>query len=339
MRDSPDPSAPPASDLDIQQAHLFDLEITPVVVPSRQPSLPLVRVPLPAPDATLGACALPYEEYLRQTDHTANTVACFLSDLRLLIGGLGAETPIRTVTSAALEDWLRTAQHRRVLRNTTRAAAADDHASPKTVARRLTFLKNFFGWLVEREIVPVSPADGVRRARPTPPLPTLLFEDEVARLEAAATADVRCELLVSTLLEAGLKKEELLGLRLVDIDLSDPECPAIEVHFPGQDKRGRERRMALPAAWAPLYRRYLERYRPVERVFECTGRNLNYVLAAAVRRAGIRKVVTLQLLRDVYAVRQLRAGVASEALREKLGLSDEAWYESAEKYRKLAHAV
>jgi integrase/recombinase XerD len=42
------------------------------------------------------------------------------------------------------------------------------------------------------------------------------------------------------------------------------------------------------------------------------------------------------LLRDTFAVQQLRAGVSPEALREKLGLSEEAWMESREKYRRLA---
>jgi len=45
--------------------------------------------------------------------------------------------------------------------------------------------------------------------------------------------------------------------------------------------------------------------------------------------------VTLQLLRDTFAVQQLRAGVCFETLREKLGLSDEAWIEAREKYRRL----
>jgi integrase/recombinase XerD len=44
----------------------------------------------------------------------------------------------------------------------------------------------------------------------------------------------------------------------------------------------------------------------------------------------------LQLLRDSFAVQQLRADVSLDALREKLGLSDEAWLESREKYRRLA---
>ena len=69
---------------------------------------------------------------------------------------------------------------------------------------------------------------------------------------------------------------------------------------------------------------------------ECTDRNLTYILARAVKRAKLTKRVTLQLLRDCFAVRQLRAGVPMHELREKLGLSDEAWYETQTKYRKLA---
>jgi integrase/recombinase XerD len=37
-------------------------------------------------------------------------------------------------------------------------------------------------------------------------------------------------------------------------------------------------------------------------------------------------------------VQQLKSGIPPEALREKLGLSDEAWLESREKYRRLAFA-
>jgi integrase/recombinase XerD len=127
-----------------------------------------------------------------------------------------------------------------------------------------------------------------------------------------------------------------MAVALRHVDLSDPEEPALEVHFPGQAKRRRERRMALPAEWTDVYQRYIERYQPRERLFECTDRNLNYVLAAAVKRADLEKRVTLQLLRDIFAVRQLRAGASMDELREKLGLSEEAWYEIAEKYRKLA---
>jgi integrase/recombinase XerD len=307
----------------IEQPSLFFPETPEQTAKREQGSV--VEIPQLTASSTLGACALAYQEHLRRTDHSAYTVTCFLSDLRMLTEFLGRETQLRRIARAELARWL---DHLKWDRGAKPA--------PKTMARRVTFLKNFFGWLVSDGILAEDPSANIALSRPSPPLPELLFDDEIARLQEAAKADVRCHLLVMLLLATGLKKEEIMGLRLQHVDISDPEHPAIEVHFPGQAKRRRERRMELPAEWTRVYERYTSRYHPQEHVFECTDRNLNYVLAAAVKRARIEKRVTLQLLRDIYAVWQLRAGVSLEALREKLGLSEEAWYETAEKYRKLA---
>jgi integrase/recombinase XerD len=309
----------------VEQPGLFLPETeTQATHPARE-TPPVAQIPALTADATLSACALPYAEYLRRTDHSAYTITCFLSDLRMFTEFTGGATEVRRLTRADLTNWL---DHLKWDRGAKPA--------PKTMARRLTFLKNFCAWLAGEGLVRSDPAANIALSRPTPPLPELLFDDEVQRLEQAASEDVRCHLLVMLLLATGLKKEEVMGLRLQHVDVADPEHPAIEVHFPGQAKRRRERRMELPAAWVGVYERYLQRYRPREYVFECTDRNLNYVLASAVKRARIEKRVTLQLLRDIYAVQQLRAGVSLEDLREKLGLSEEAWYESADKYRRLA---
>lgn len=305
-----------------QQPSLFAPE---TAVSAPQPRVLLVDIPTPTGSTTLGACALPYQDYLRRTDHSPYTITCFLSDLRMLTEYLGYSTLARDITQDRLGAWLEHLRHGR-----------DARPAPKTMARRVTFLKNFFGWLYEVGALDRDPTERIMLSRPAPPLPELLYEDEIAQIEAAAATDVRAHALVSLLLATGLKKEEVMGLTLDRVDLSDPERPAIEVRFPGQAKRWRERRMELPAEWTEIYQRYVQRYQPRERVFECTDRNLNYVLAGAVRRAGVKKRVTLQLLRDIYAVRQLRAGTPPETLRERLGLSEEAWYETAEKYRKLA---
>jgi len=317
------PDTDKTSDDSVEQPSLFFPDAAaPVAGPKPEP---VVAIPTLTATSVLGACALPYQEYLRRTDHSVYTITCFLSDLRLLTEFLGRETPLRTITQESLAGWL---GHLRWDRATQPA--------PKTMARRATFLKNFFGWLAKEQVLADDPSQRIVLTRPAPPLPELLFEDEIARLEQAAEADPRCQLLVMTLLATGLKKEELMAVALRHVDLSDPEDPALEVHFPGQAKRRRERRMALPAEWTDVFERYVERYQPRERLFECTDRNMNYVLAAAVKRANLDKRVTLQLLRDIFAVRQLRAGVSMDELREKLGLSEEAWYEIAEKYRKLA---
>ena len=286
---------------------------------------PVVAIPTLTPDATLDACALPYAEFLRRTDHSTYTITCFLSDLRMFTEFTGSATRIRQLTRTHLTAWL---DHLRWDRVTKPA--------PKTMARRLTFLKNLCGWLTDEGLLSTDPAAEIALSRPTPPLPELLFDDEVERLLQAATEDVRCHLLVLLLLSTGLKKEEVMGLQLQHVDISDAAHPAIEVHFPGQAKRRRERRMELPEEWTGVYQGYVQRYHPREYVFECTDRNLNYVLAAATKRARIEKRVTLQLLRDIFAVEQLRMGIPLEALREKLGLSEEAWYETADKYRRLA---
>jgi integrase/recombinase XerD len=317
----PDSSASKEAGATTEQLGLFSAEATAVVAP--RPAL--VAIPSPTPSTSVAASALAYQDYLRRTDHSQYTITCFLSDLRMLTLFMGANTAVTAITSDKLGAWL---DHLRL--------AGDSRPAPKTMARRITFLKNYCSWLVDVKALALNPTARIALSRPAPPLPELLHEDEAQRLLSAAEADPRAHALVLLLLATGLKKEEAMGLRLSHVDLSDAERPAVEVHFPGQAKRRRERRMELPAEWTSVYQRYLERYQPRERVFECTDRNLNYVLAAAVKRAGIEKRVTLQHLRDMYAVRQLRAGTTMESLREKLGLSDEAWYETAEKYRKLA---
>ena len=72
-------------------------------------------------------------------------------------------------------------------------------------------------------------------------------------------------------------------------------------------------------------------------IFECTERNLTYILKDVVQRAGIKKRVSCQVLRDIFAIRQLRAGEKIERVFEKLGLAPGSWNEETkEKYLKLA---
>ena len=205
------------------------------------------------------------------------------------------------------------------------------------MARRVTFLKNFFSWLAGEGIISEDPAASLTLERPLPPLPELLNEQEVQALLEAAVEDVRAHCLILLTLRAGLKKEEVMGLQLEHIDLANVEHPLVTVHFEASTgKQHRERRLSLPASFSEAFNAYNASYQPKSELFECTDRNLNYILARVVKAAGIQKRVTLQLLRDTYAVEQLRSGVTMETLRERLGLSDEAWLESKEKYRRLA---
>ena len=318
-----------SEDSTILQSNLFG---APTVIaeppdPRETPFPPLVRTNPLTDQSSLAACAIPYQQELMLRGKSNYTVTCFLSDLKMFSDYTGHDTPVGRLSKEQLTDWLMK------LKFGTKGQVP----APKTMARRVTFLKNFFSWLHRESVIQEDPAASLTLERPLPPLPELLFDDEIQRLLTASEEDPRCHCLVYLVLHAGLKKEEVMGLKVHQVDLSDERVPLVTVHFAAStNKQHRERRLALPSEFTRIFRAYKQKYHLTNELFACTDRNLNYILAKAVKAANIKKRVTLQLLRDTFAVQQLKAGVTPEALREKMGLSDEAWLESREKYRRLA---
>ena len=301
--------------------------ITEPVDPTETAFPPLVRTKPLTEQSSLTACFIPYQQDLRLRGKSNYTVTCFLSDLKMFSDYVGRDIPVGRIAKEQLTDWLMKLKF----------GKKGQVPAPKTMARRVTFLKNFFSWLTRDGVIREDPSASLVLERPLPPLPELLFDDEIERLLEVSAEDPRSHCLVYLVLHAGLKKEEVMGLKLEHIDLSNPQVPLITIHFPAATgKQHRERRLALPAEFTTIMKQYVAKYHPTDELFVCTDRNLNYILARSVKKAGIKKRVTLQLLRDSFAVEQLKSGVPPETLREKLGLSDEAWLESREKYRRLA---
>src|SRR5215469_245369 len=327
QRDEQHPEPILTEDSTVSQPDLFTGTSTVITEPAETPFPPLVRTHPLTDQSSLAACFIPYQQDLKLRGKSDYTVTCFLSDLKMFSDYAGRDTPVGRITKEQLTDWLMK----------LRFGTKGQTPAPKTMARRVTFLKNFFSWLARDGVIREDPSASLVLERPLPPLPQLLFEDEVQRLLEASAEEPRCHCLVYLVLNAGLKKEEVMGLKLEHLDLSNPQVPMITVHFPASTgKQHRERRLALPLEFTTILKQYIARYRPTNELFVCTDRNLNYILARAVKASGIKKRVTLQLLRDNFAVKQLKSGVPPETLREKLGLSDEAWLESREKYRRLA---
>jgi len=318
-----------SDDSTILQASLFGI---PTVIaeppdPAQTPYPPLVRTNPLTDQSSLAACVLPYRQELMLRGKSNYTVTCFLSDLKMFSEFFGQNMPVGRITKENLTNWLMKLKF----------GTSGQTPAPKTMARRVTFLKNFFSWLASEDIIREDPAVSLALERPLPPLPELLFADEVQRLLDASATDARCHCLVYLVLHTGLKKEELMALKVHHIDLNDPQAPMLTVHFPASTgKQHRERKLALPAEFTTIFQKYQKAYYVTDTVFSCTDRNLNYILGRAVKAADIKKRVTLQLLRDTFAVQQLQSEVTFETLRERLGLSDEAWLESKEKYRRLA---
>lgn len=276
-----------------------------------------------------------FAEHLTRAGKTENTRRAFVSDLGLLAEHIGAQAPVGTIDSDALRrylTWMR--EHR------------GRPCSAKTYARRVTSLKVFFSWLAQTGAVPDDPARPLIHRRAEPPLPLILDDTMVAQLLAVArlpltqsVPDARPALLVRLLLDTGLKKGELVRLRAADLATEDDgegSTPSLLVRYDDPRWAEKERRVELSEHVAPLLRAYMATQTGAARLFDCTARNLEYVLAELVAQADLPPRTSFETLRWTSALRAWRAGVEEEHLREELGLSAITWAGTRRKLALLA---
>jgi integrase/recombinase XerC len=72
-----------------------------------------------------------------------------------------------------------------------RRCASQLHArglNPRSIARKLSAWRGFFGWLAESTALPANPVDGVKAPKRSKPLPKALSADDAVRLVASETA-------------------------------------------------------------------------------------------------------------------------------------------------------
>lgn len=285
--------------------------------------------------STLADAATAFRGHMLRQGFSENTIKAFQADLRLFARHIGENRAIGTLSQSDLEEfmmWLRTER--------------GVPCSPKSYARRLTTLKVFFGWLSDAEVIDRDPAAPLIHVHPTTPLPEILSDEQTHNLLRATRdllwapkPDARPFLLVTLLLQTGIKKGECMEVKLEHIDLSSAQSPVLYVRYEDPRKTLKERRLALGPTFAPAYRQYLREYRPKEHLFECTARNLEYVLEEAAALAEIPDGCSFEQLRWTCVVRDYRNGMPADQLRQKMGLSMITWRETLPKIQKLARPV
>jgi len=97
-------------------------------------------------------------------------------------------------------------------------------ASPRSLARRLSAVRQFLGFLVHTDVISSNPAIHVQAPKPARRLPATLDADQVASLLALEGDDdltVRDRAMLELIYSSGLRLAELVSLDLVDLDLRD----------------------------------------------------------------------------------------------------------------------
>lgn len=286
------------------------------------------------PNSTLHRAAKSFHEHMLQQDLSKHTVKAFDSDLRLLTRFLGNRTPVGTIASDKLEDFLNYLRYERGV-----------PCKPKSLARRLTTLKVFFGWLAEEGVIQRDPAANLVHQRVHTPLPRVLSDAEITLLLSATDSwrrdpdapDARPHLLVTLLLDTGIKKGECMRIALSDLSTVDPNAARVFIRYDRARRRYKERKLRLSPEFATTLPDYLEQYEPEQQLFECTARNLEYVLDECEKRAGLaRRTLSFENLRWTCALRDFEAGMDPDTLRRKLGLSHITWAETVERLQRLS---
>ena len=292
---------------------------------------------------TLLSATLPlFQQQLRRTGKSGYTLLAFTSDLGLLTEHVGADLPLGDITTERLLEFLAWLEHGRGI-----------PCSRKSWARRVTTLKVYFAWLRSLNAIDHDPAAAIAQRSGPAPLASVLTPAERLRALAAAQragvgerADARPGLLLRLLLESGIKKGETARLRRGDFE-RDSDPPMLILRYqtragtardPEQQARNpwRERRIALPPDMLPLLDAWLAQCDPrEERVFNCSARNLEYVLAKLAEDAGLQRL-SFETLRWTCALHDWQSGMAPEDIRDKLGLSESSWLQTSAKLKQLA---
>jgi integrase/recombinase XerD len=250
----------------------------------------------------------------------ANTRDAYAADLlhvtRFLQGA-----PLERADSAALKSYF--------------AALAREGGSPRTAARRLSALRQFFRFLVADGVRADDPSAVLDAPRQSRSLPKILAAEDVTRLLDAARGmpgpeGVRATALLEILYASGLRVSELLGLTL-ESARRDPRFMLV------RGKGGKERLVPLGAparralgAYLKVRAKFAPRGRESRWLFpsrakggRLTRQRFGQIVKSLAATAGLDpRKVSPHVLRHAFASHLLDGGADLRTVQQMLGHAD-----------------
>ena len=151
-------------------------------------------------------------------------------------------------------------------------------------------------------------------------LPIILDKSEVEKIIRAA-GNIKNKAMLSTIYSCGLRRGELLDLKLQDLD---KERNVIHIR---QAKGRKDRYVPYAESLKQILREYYMKWKPKVYLFEGQGggkysqRSIAKVFERAVARSGVKKNVSLHTLRHSFATHLLEGATGLREIQEILGHS------------------
>jgi len=193
---------------------------------------------------------------------------------------------------------------------------SDKKLSPSSVALVRSALLFFYNQILSKGFT------GIKTPKIQRKNPSVLSKQEIKAL-IDASLNPKSRLLIELMYASGLRVSECISLRLEDLDLNEEVC------IVRQGKGKKDRITLLPASMAVSIGAYLEKSKISSGFLfqgkegrHLTSRNVQKIVSATAKRAGIRKQVTPHKLRHSFATHLLEAGTSIRVIQELLGHSN-----------------
>ena len=176
-------------------------------------------------------------------------------------------------------------------------------------------IKLFYSTVQEKDLKP----DKIERPKKSRILPKVMSKEEIGKI-ITGCPNLKHKAMLALVYACGLRRGELLQLKITDVDSKRHVLHILQA-------KGRKDRIApLPANLLELLRSYYKKYKPKVYLFEgwqagapYTAASLQQVLKNNAARAGIKKNVSLHMLRHSYATHLLENGTDLRYIQKLLG--------------------
>jgi len=234
-----------------------------------------------------------------------------------------SDSTIKTYTES-LETFLRYFVHKSIneitnedLINFNNRYILANHFSSSYQNQIINAVKLFFKSIEDKKLQP----ELIHRPKREKLLPNVLSKEEIKQI-LNAPSNIKHKAMLSLIYSCGLRRSELLNLKLTDID---SKRGLIVIR---QGKGKKDRIVPLSQKILEMLRNYYTAYKPKEWLFEggdkksrYNERSLQQVLKQSLEKTGINKPATLHWLRHSYATHLLENGTDLRYIQEILGHS------------------
>ena len=180
--------------------------------------------------------------------------------------------------------------------------------------QRINSIKFYYEKVLKRE----KEYYDLKRPKIEKKLPNILSKEEVNKL-FDVTFNLKHKCILMTIYSGGLRRSELINLKIADID---PSRKLIKLRA---SKGNKDRYTILSENLLTLLRVYYRQYRPKVWLFEgqsggqYSAASIEHIFRKAVLKARIRKYVTPHSLRHSFATHLLEQGISLRHIQEILG--------------------